>query len=69
MALQAHRQVEVVVGSIRVGGHRLAEERNAVMALAANRNALVVQNFGQRQNASHITEGLFGLRIIAGKEQ
>ena len=69
MALQAYRQVEVVVGPIRVSGHGLTKERNTVVTLAADGNALIVQNFGQRQNASHTVKGLFGPGVVAGKEQ
>ena len=68
-ALEADGQVEVVVGRIGVGGHSLAEERNAVLALAGQRNSLVVQNLGQRQNASHAGKGLFGAGVVAGEEQ
>jgi hypothetical protein len=69
VALQAHRQIEVVVGCIGIGGHRLAEERNAVVALAADRDPLVVQDLGQRQNARHAIKRLLGLGIVAGKQQ
>ena len=69
MALQAHRQVEVVVGRIGVGGLRLAEKRNTVAALAADRNPFVIEHLGQRQHARHAVKGLFGLAIVAGKQQ
>jgi len=41
--LEADSQVEVVVGLIWVGRRRLAEERNAVLAVAGQRNSLIVQ--------------------------
>ena len=67
--LEADSQVEVVVGLIWVGRRRLAEERNAVLAVAGQRNSLIVQNLSQGQHAGHACKGLLGVRVIAGKQQ
>ena len=69
MALEADGQIEVVVGVVRIGGHGLAEERNAVLALASQRDALIAEHLGQRQHAGHGGKGLLGVCVVAGEEQ
>ena len=56
-AEQGDGEVEVVVGVVGVGGDDLLEERDGVLALAAVGDALVVDDFGQRQAAGDEGEG------------
>ena len=67
--LEADSQVEVVVGLIWVGRRSLAEKRNAVLAVAGQRNSLIVQNLSQGQHAGYACKGLLGVQVIAGKQQ
>ena len=65
MALQANRQIEMVIGCVGVRGLRLPEKRNAIVPLAAHRDPFVVHHLGQRQNPRHACKSLLGRRIIA----
>ena len=69
MPLQAHRQVEVVVGGVGIVGRRLHKQLRAVVALPAHRHPFVVHHLGQRQNPRHLGKCLLGLRIVAGEQQ
>ena len=68
-ALQADSQIEVVISLIWVDGLCLAEERNAVLASAGQRDALIVENLSEGQHASHAGKCLLSVRVVAGKQQ
>ena len=67
-AEQGDGEVEVVVGVVGVGGDDLLEERDGVLALAAEGDALVVDDFGQGQAAGDEGEGGLGLGVFGDVE-
>ena len=69
MTLQAHRQIEVIIGVAGVGSHGLAKERASVVPLPAHRNSLIINHFCQRKDARHAGKGSFSFIVVAGKDQ
>ena len=44
--LEADGKVKVIIGGVGIGSHGLTEESDSVVALAADRNSLIIDNFG-----------------------
>ncbi len=69
VAVQAHCQVEMVIGIRRVGSLRLAKKCSRIVAPAADCYRLVVHHLGQRQHPGDRAKSLFRTRIVTGKDQ
>ena len=69
MALEADREIEMIVSGIRIVCGGLHKQYSCVLALAALRDAFVVHNFSQRENLCNVGECFFGLRVVPGKQQ
>ena len=65
---QGNGEVVVVVGVVGIGHRDLLEERDGVLALAADRDGLVVDDLGQRQAGGDELEGLLRLGVLVGVE-
>ena len=46
VTLEADGKVKVIIGGVGIGSHGLTEESDSVVALAADRNSLIIDNFG-----------------------
>ena len=61
-------EVVVVVGVVGVCGGGAAEEGDGVLMLAVEGDALVVEDFGERQARGDEGEGLLGVGVFGGVE-
>ena len=65
LAIQGQRKVELIIGIVGIGGHRLQEKGGGVQAPAARRDSLVVDYFREGQLPVNKREGVFRLDIAA----
>ena len=61
MALEAEREIEMVVGIVRSAAAACTNNSRTVVILSAYRNAFVVQHLGQRQFTGNAGKRLLGL--------